>query len=154
MLPKRPPHGRFRSSPPDTSKSIAMDRQATGLLRRKSLAAGHRGQDDDGVALGDRGLETLEHAHVLVVEVDVDVAVEVAVLAEELLAGGGVLGGEGAQDLADVGAASLYLGLAARLRAQDRWDANSCHEGGDPSLGGQRLTVAASAGAEGVVVWE
>ncbi len=48
-------------------------------------AAGHRRQDDDGVAVGDRGLEPVEHPHVLVVEVDVDVAVEVAVLAEELL---------------------------------------------------------------------
>ena len=33
----------------------------------------------------DRGVEAVEHPHVLVVEIDVDVAVEVAVRAEQLL---------------------------------------------------------------------
>ena len=34
------------------------------------LAAGHCRQDDQCVAVADRGVEPVEHAHVLVVEVD------------------------------------------------------------------------------------
>src|SRR4249919_1464464 len=116
--------------------------------------AGHCGQDDDRIALLDRGAKTVEDADVLVVEIDVDVAVEVAVLAEELFAGAGVLGGESPQYLADIGADGLDLGLAARLRAQHRGYADGRHQGGDPSLGGQGLAVAAGAGAESVVVGE
>ena len=74
-----------------------------------------------------RAESAVQHPHVLVVEVDVDVAVELAVLAEQLGGGVGVLGSQGAQDLADVGAGGLDLGLAARFRAQDRWDANGGH---------------------------
>src|SRR4051812_30028244 len=112
MSPKRPPQGLLsRSSKAIVAvpyfKKYSRGRPRRRAITKKTSTAGHRRQDDDGVAVGDRRLETLEHAHVLVVEVDVDVAVEVAVLAEELLGGGGVIGGEGAQDLADVGAGRL-----------------------------------------------
>ena len=51
------------------------------------------------------GVQPVEHADVLVVEVDVDVAVELPVGAEQLRLGRGVLLGERAQDRADVVAA-------------------------------------------------
>src|SRR3954471_8951381 len=84
-----------------------------------AAAAGHRRQDDQGVALGDRGVEAVEDANVLVVEIDVDVAVELAAVAEELAAGVGVGAGEGVEDLADVGAVGADLTLAADRRAQN-----------------------------------
>src|SRR4051812_13265619 len=54
-------------------------------------AAGHGRQDHQHVAAADWGVEPVEDADVLVVEVDVDVAVEVAAFAEELALRGGVL---------------------------------------------------------------
>src|ERR1700686_3977749 len=75
MSPKRPPQGRLSRPSSITSKSIARS------------AAGHGREDHHGVAVGDRGVEAVQHPHVLVVEVDVDVAVEVAVGAEELALG-------------------------------------------------------------------
>src|SRR5919107_6163180 len=76
-------------------------------------AAGHRRQDHDGVAVGDARVEAVEHAHVLVVEVDVHVAVQLAVLGEELRLRLRVLRGEVPQHLADVAARGLDLLLAA-----------------------------------------
>src|SRR5690349_11799911 len=96
-------------------------------------AAGHRRQDDDGVAVFDRGLEPLQDPDVLVVEVDVDVAVQLAVLAEELGRSVGELAGQRAQNLADVGAAGLDLGLAASFLAQHWGNANGRHRVGDPT---------------------
>ena len=52
--------------------------------------AGHRRQDHERVALADGGVEAVEHAHVLVVEVHVDVAVELALGGEQLALRGGV----------------------------------------------------------------
>ena len=54
-------------------------------------------------------LEAVEDADVLVVEIDVDVAVELAVVAEQLLLGPGVGGGEAAQNLAHLGALDADL---------------------------------------------
>ena len=54
-----------------------------------------------------RGVEPVEHPHVLVVQVDVHVAVQLAVLAEQLALGAGVLRGQRAQHLADVRALGL-----------------------------------------------
>ena len=59
--------------------------------------------------------KAVEDADILVVEVDVDVAVELAVVAEELLLGARVGVGEAAQDLPDVGA--LDRGPATRPRS-------------------------------------
>src|ERR1051326_1450573 len=106
MLPKRPPQGLLRSSDmprsPVTSKRIALVIELHQIsdpagrefdaVRRSGGSAGHGGKDDDGVAVGDLGVEPVEDPDVLVVEVDVDVAVEVAVLAEELRLGVRVLG--------------------------------------------------------------
>ena len=61
------------------------------------------------VAAADRGVEAVEHAHVLVVEVDVDVAVQLAAAGEQLRLGVGVLVGQRAQDVADVVAAGVDL---------------------------------------------
>src|SRR3954454_8255038 len=88
MLPKRPPQGQFRSSP-DTSKSIAMAWPAVAITKSSSTA-GHGGEDDDGVAVADDGVEPVQDPPVFVVEVDVDVAVARALLAEELRLGVGV----------------------------------------------------------------
>src|SRR6187551_3040994 len=147
ILPKRPPQGRLRSSDIArqslTSKSIARAGKPelnqlvypaggeVDAVRRAALATGHRRQDDDGVAVLHGRAQAVEDPNVLVVEVDVDVAVEVAVLAEELLTGGGVLGGEGAQDLAHVGTRGLDLGLTAGMRLQHLGDANRCHQAGN-----------------------
>ena len=87
---------------------------------RRPSAAGHGGQDDEHVALPDRRVEAVEHADVLVVEVDVDVAVELAVGAEDLVLGLGVRVGQGVQDLADVGAVGRDLALAADGRRAGR----------------------------------
>src|SRR5215217_5691699 len=58
-------------------------------VRRSPIsAAGDGGEDDDLVAVGDRGLEAAEEAHVLVVDVDVDEAAEVAVLDQPVLEAG------------------------------------------------------------------
>src|SRR4051812_14949091 len=89
---------------------------------------GHGRQDDQHVAVVDRGVEAVEDPYVLVVQVDVDVAVELAAVAEELALGGRMLVGERAQDLADVRAVGADLLRAARGRAQDRGNADSCHE--------------------------
>ncbi len=73
------------------------------------------------------GLEAVEHAHVLVVEVDVDVAVELALGREQLLLGAGMRLDQRAQGLADGGAVDRDLGLAAGLGAQHRWDLDRRH---------------------------
>ena len=53
-------------------------------------AARHRGQDHERVRLADRRVESVEHPHVLVVQVDVDVAVQPAVGGEQLRLGVGM----------------------------------------------------------------
>ena len=63
--------------------------------------AGHRRQDHKRVRLANGGVQPVEHAHVLVVEVDVDVAVERSVGGEQLVLRGRVVGGEVAQYVAD-----------------------------------------------------
>ena len=55
------------------------------------------------------GTEAVEDADVLVVEVDVDVAIELAVVAKQLLLGARVSGGKPSQDLADIGAVESRL---------------------------------------------
>src|SRR4051812_12450517 len=59
-------------------------RMAKVSLTTLRLAAGHRRQDHQRVAVAHRRVEAVEHPHVLVVEIDVDVAVEVAVGREDL----------------------------------------------------------------------
>ena len=90
-------------------------------------------------------VEAVEHADVLVVEVDVDVAVEVAVVAEELLARRRVRVGERVEDLADGRAVGGDLALAADGRAQDGWDADRGH-GGGPALARRRRRTPRSPG--------
>jgi hypothetical protein len=58
--------------------------------------------DGRSSAVADGRLEAVEHAHVLVVEIDVDVAVQGAVGSEQLALGRRVRRGEIAQHLADV----------------------------------------------------
>src|SRR4051794_39323215 len=66
--------------------------EARGRCRTALVgAAGHRRQDDERVAVLDPGVEPVEHAHVLIVEVDVHVAVELAFAAEQLGLRRGVL---------------------------------------------------------------
>src|SRR5881394_3766280 len=163
MSPKRPPQGLLSSSSRGISFSRYFKKYSHGYslpgrvmcAMRKEVApagsaAGHRGQDDDGVAIADRGLEPVQHPHVLVVEVDVDVAVEVALGAEELLFGGRVLGGQRSQHLADVGAGGVNLGLAPGLGTQYWWDANRCHR----SAILLKAACGGLAGAKSVVVRE
>src|SRR4051812_20942321 len=85
-------------------------RAVSFLTRTRRLApARHGGQDDQHVALADLGLEALEDADVLVVEVDVDVAVELAAVAEDLGLGLRMLVGQRAEDLPDGGPAGRDL---------------------------------------------
>src|SRR5215471_13468084 len=86
MLPKRPPQGRLRSSDMAASLSRYFKKYSPGHQPPVKIAksgeggsaAGHGREDDNGVALAHRCAETVQHPHVLIVEVDVDVAVEVA----------------------------------------------------------------------------
>src|SRR5215217_204955 len=89
--------------------------------------AGHGRQDDQRVGGSDRSREAVEHADVLVVEVDVDVAVQAAVVAEELLARLRMRLGERVEDGADAIAVGAHLALAAGRRAQDGWDLDRRH---------------------------
>jgi len=63
---------------------------------------GYREEAPPAIAGRILGLETVEHAYVLVVEVDVDVAVQTAVGGEQLRLRIGMAVGDGAQDLSDV----------------------------------------------------
>src|SRR3954447_13504891 len=91
-------------------------------MRGLCAAAGHGRQDDERVGLPHRGVQPVEDADVLVIEIDVDVAIQRAVGAEELRLRRGMLLGERAQHRSDVSAAGLYLLLAAHGRAQNRWN--------------------------------
>ena len=100
---------------PDGHASGSVARPERPAAAPSSAPAGHGRQDDQRVALADRRLEPVEHAHVLVVEVDVDVAVQLAVGAEQLAAAvSGCAVGERVEDLADVRA--VGADLAARRR--------------------------------------
>src|SRR6185312_10948962 len=103
-----------------------------GAARRPSAAAGHCGEDDQGVALPHRRLEAVEHAHVLVVEVDVDVAVELALGGEELRARLRVGRREVVEHLADGRALGGDFLLAADGRPQHGWDLDGGHGGSGP----------------------
>src|SRR5437868_13707780 len=94
-------------------------------------AAGHRRQDHEYVVRTDRGLEPLQHAHVLVVHIDVHVAVELAALREELALGGRVLVRERAQHVADVPAIHRHFLLPACGGAEDGWDLYGAHGAAD-----------------------
>src|SRR5688572_9747056 len=59
MSPYLPPQGRLTRRDSSTSESVAWARDGAGS------AAGHPRQDHDRVLRGDRGVEALEHAHVL-----------------------------------------------------------------------------------------
>src|ERR687884_1414828 len=73
-----PPQGRLsRRGSIIASKSVV--RESAGGARGSS-APGHRRPDDQRVRAAHRRVEPVQHAHVLVVQVDVDVAVELAVL--------------------------------------------------------------------------
>src|SRR5919106_5966698 len=70
-----PPHGRsVRRGSTIASESVA----------RGFPPPGHGGQDDDRVPRLDGRVESLEHTHVLVVQIDVDVTVQAALLREQL----------------------------------------------------------------------
>src|SRR5436189_6393579 len=76
MSPYRPPQGRLPTSS-NTPKAYS-----PGGGARRGSAAGHGREDHDRVGVRDRRLQTLENAHVFVVQIDVDVAVQLAALAE------------------------------------------------------------------------
>src|SRR6185437_7061592 len=117
----------------DERPGKAAGSRAAQALGSASAPAGHRRQDHERVAIGDGGVQPVEHPHVLVVEIDVDVAVQRAVGCEQLALGRGVRGGEVAQHVADVGAGRADLLLAAHGSAQDRWDLDRGHEWAQPS---------------------
>ena len=81
-------------------------RRGSGLGTRP---AGHGGQDDQRVVGSHGGVEAVEYADVLVVEVHVDVAVEAAVGAEQLRLRLRMSLSHGAQDLADGGSVGEIL---------------------------------------------
>src|SRR3954451_15928256 len=126
-----PPFPWGRSSFPRRAAGTTRRYRSTGkeckCARRLTSPAGHGGEDHEDVAVADLGLEPLEDADVLVVEVHVDVAVEVAGLAEDLLLRGGVLGGQRVEDLADGRTVGRDLLLAARRGPEDRRDLHGCH---------------------------
>src|SRR4051794_29872670 len=107
MSPYFPPHGRL-------SRRGSIIASESVVRRLRVLAAGHRRQDHEGVALTNRGIQALQNPNVLVVQIHVHVAVELPVLAEELPLGVGVLLREAPQDLAHARACGGDLLLAAR----------------------------------------
>src|SRR4051795_9622973 len=120
MSPYFPPHGRL-----SRRGSIIASKSVVGLVRL--TAAGHRRQDNEGVALTDRSIQALQDPNVLVVQIDVHVAVQLPVLAEELALGIGVLLGQRAEHLAHVRARGGHLLLAARGRAEYGWNLDRAH---------------------------
>src|SRR4051794_10746802 len=123
----------FACSDPSYAKSTG-ESPLSGILAPPAVlarAAGHRRQDHERVAVLDGRFEPVEHAHVLVVQVDVHVAVQLAVLAEQLALGLRVLRRERAQHLADVLAVGLDFLRAARRVPEDRGDLDDAHAAGD-----------------------
>ena len=83
----------------DMAASGGRDTDATAAARRCGLTPpAIAGRITSVSPSPHRGAEAIEHAHVLVVEIDVDVAVEVAFGREQLALGGGVRAGEVTQD--------------------------------------------------------
>src|SRR3954452_12372707 len=87
-----------------------------------SLPAGDGGEDRDLVAVGDLGVELVEVAHVLVVDVDVHELVQRPVGVAHLLGQPRELQHQVVEHLADGGAVRLHRGLAAGILAHHRWD--------------------------------
>ena len=95
---------------------------------RLAPAAGHRRQDHQRVALADGRVEPVEHAHVLVVEVDVDVAVELALGGEQLaLRSPGALAARSRSTSPTFSPEALTSLLAARPSAQHRGNLDRRH---------------------------
>src|SRR5438128_11210028 len=94
-----PPHGRLSSRGSIiASKSVVVGYGGlTGPAR-------HRGQDDQRIGVADRGLQSLQHPYVLVVQIDVHVAVQLALLGKQLALGLGMAACESAKHPADVAA--------------------------------------------------
>jgi hypothetical protein len=95
--------------------------------RQRALAAGHGRQEDDGRALAHRGVQALERAHVLAVEIDVDEGGDLVAVLEHLVAEPREAVGEVAEHLAERPAGSLDLAHAADLVPQRRRDADARH---------------------------
>ena len=92
-----------------------------------ALAAGHRRQQDHGRAVVNLGLEPVEGAHVLALDVDVDEGRELASV-EHLAAQAGEALAEVVQQVADRVAGRLDLARAAGRGAQRGGDADSRHQ--------------------------
>src|SRR2546423_15369443 len=88
------------------------------------LAAGDGGDDADDLTRGDRRLEVLQEADVLVGDEHVDEAAEAAAVVEDPLAEAGVRDVERLQDRGDRRALDARLRCAAGERTQLRGDPN------------------------------
>src|SRR6185369_7205263 len=108
-------------------------------------AAGHRRQEADLVALGDRGREPVEIADVLAVDVDVDEPVELAVDGQQLVLQRRVGGRQGVDDGADGGPGELDLLVAPDLGTEDGRDLDDAHAG-PPRTNGASAAGAAKDG--------
>src|SRR6266566_6296030 len=91
-------------------------------------AAGHGGEQDHGRAPLDGGVEPVQHAHVLTLDVDVDERGELLVL-DELRAQAREPRDQVVEQLAHGVAGRGNLTLAAGLGAKGGWNANGCHAG-------------------------
>src|SRR5262249_15653507 len=98
------------------------------------------------VRLGGGGVESIQHAHVLIIEVDVDVAVQVPLGGEELLPCPRVLLRERAERVTDGLAVDGDLRLAVGLRAHHAWDLARRHR-----LGGTQGAKTEQVGGRGPV---
>ena len=92
-----------------------------------SLAACHRRQEDDGRSLGDRRVQALEGAGVLVVDVDVHERCDLAPVLEHLASKPGEANGQVAEHVAQSLAGGLDLAGASDLGAQSGWDPDAGH---------------------------
>src|SRR5262249_49478544 len=110
-----------RGRPRETAAGSAV---ASQLSDTRRSPAGDRGHDADRLAVGDRGVDALQEADVLVGEEHVDKAPQAAGLVEETLFETRVRAVERLQRFRDRARLDRHLAGIAREVAQLRWDAD------------------------------
>ena len=92
----------------------------------RALATGHRRQENHRRAGRHFGLEPVERAHVLALDVDVDERRDVTIL-DELRAQSRKTSQQVLEQITNVVALGCDLALAVRVDAERRWDPDDAH---------------------------
>src|SRR5213082_1275499 len=116
---RAPPRGDSRRSSTSGVDPTRSRRLGTTIWLR--TAAGHGGQQDHGRAVLHLGLEPVQRAYVLALDVDVHERGDLVVV-HELRAQAGKAADEIVQQLAHGAAGGVHLALAIGLGAKRRWD--------------------------------